>query len=118
MDVLSLDIAAEVASWILIALGSFFVVVGGLGLMRLPDVYTRIHAVSLIDSAGAALLLFGFALQAGWTLITAKLVFIFLLILFTGPVATHALSQAALVFGIKPQLAHDRRGAKAGKDKQ
>ncbi|MEM9028058.1 MAG: monovalent cation/H(+) antiporter subunit G [Pseudomonadota bacterium] len=97
------------ASWVCICVGSFFVVTGAIGLLRLPDVYARIHAVSLIEGAGAGFILLGLGLQAGFTLIAVKLLFIFLVILFTVPVATHAVAQAALVAGIEPQLDEDRR---------
>lgn len=106
-----LSLAAEVLSWVLIVAGSFFIIVGALGMWRLPDVFTRIHAVSLIDTAGACFLLAGLAIQAGFTLIALKLAFIFVLLFFTGPVATHAVAQAALVAGLKPQLDEDRRSS-------
>ncbi len=98
-----------VLSWIFIALGCFFTVVGSLGLIRMPDVYTRMHAASVIDTTGAGFLLLGLMLQAGLSLITLKLLFILLIFFFTGPVVTHALAQAALSADIEPQLADDRR---------
>jgi len=98
----------DVASFVLILAGSFFIVAGGLGLMRMPDVFTRMHAASVIETLGAGLLFIGFMLQAGFTLISAKLLFLLALIFFTGPVVTHALAQAALQAGIRPYLAEDR----------
>lgn len=100
----------DLASWALILAGSFFTVVGALGLVRLPDVYTRMHAASVTDTIGAGLLLTGLMLQAGFTLVTLKLLFILILFFFMGPVATHALAQAALHAGVVPQLAEDRTG--------
>lgn len=110
-----MELAADILSWILIVGGSFFTVCGGLGLLRLPDVFARIHAVSLIDGAGAGMILLGLAIQAGFSLVTLKLVFIWVLLLFTVPVATHAVAQAALIAGIKPELDEDRRPAAAQK---
>ncbi len=104
-----MDLLSDAVSWVLIASGSAFIVVGALGLIRLPDVYTRMHAASVIDTLGALLLLAGFGIQAGLSLITLKLVFIFVLLFFTGPVVTHALAQAALHEGIEPVLSEDRR---------
>jgi multicomponent Na+:H+ antiporter subunit G len=98
----------DAASFVLILAGSFFIVAGGLGLMRMPDVFTRMHAASVIETLGAGLLFIGFMLQAGFTLISAKLLFLLALIFFTGPVVTHALAQAALQAGIRPYLAEDR----------
>jgi multicomponent Na+:H+ antiporter subunit G len=102
-------LVVELASWALIVAGSFFTIVGALGLVRMPDVFTRMHAASVTDTLGAGLLLIGMILQAGFTLIAAKLVFIIALLFFVSPVVTHALAQAALHAGIAPKLAEDRR---------
>lgn len=101
---------ADVLSWVLIVLGSFFVITGATGMLRMPDLFTRMHAASVIDTLGAALLAGGFILQAGFTLVSAKLLFVLLLFFFTGPVAAHALAQAALHAGVEPKLDEDRRG--------
>ncbi len=98
----------DAASLALILAGSFFILVGSFGLVRMPDVFTRMHAASVIETLGAGLLFIGFMLQAGFTLISAKLLFLLALIFFTGPVVTHALAQAALQAGIRPYLAEDR----------
>lgn len=105
-----MSLVVDLLSWFLIALGSFFVMVGALGLLRMPELFTRMHAASVIDTAGASLLLFGMMLQAGVGLVMLKLVFILILLLVTGPVVTHALAQAALHENIQPRLAEDRRG--------
>lgn len=104
-----ISVLVEIASWGLILAGSFFVVVGGLGLLRMPDLFTRMHAASVIDSMGAALLILGMLLQAGMSLVALKLGFIFALFFFTSPVVTHALAQAALHERTKPLLSEDRR---------
>ena len=75
--------------------GAFFVVVGAVGLIRMPDCYTRMHASSVTETLGVGLLLFGLLIQAGWTLNGAKLVMLGLLIFFASPTATHALARAA-----------------------
>lgn len=103
-------ILINAASWLLILAGSFFILVGAFGMLRLPDVFTRMHAASLIETLGAGLLFVGLMLQAGFTQVTLKLLFILLLFFLTSPVITHALAQAALEAGIKPKLAEDRRG--------
>lgn len=102
----------DLASWILLVSGGGFCLVGGLGVLRMPDFYTRVHAASVSDSVGAALVLLGLALQAGWTLVAVKLLIIGLLIFFTSPAATHALVKAALGRGLKPLL-----GAQEGSSK-
>lgn len=100
----------DIVSWVLIVGGSFFTLVGAFGLIRMPDVYTRMHAASVTETLGAGLLLAGLMVQAGISLVSLKLLFILLLFFFIGPVATHALAQAALHAGIKPKLAEDRTG--------
>ncbi|MGE0857308.1 MAG: monovalent cation/H(+) antiporter subunit G [Hyphomicrobiaceae bacterium] len=104
----------DILSWALILAGGFFIVVGAIGMVRMPDVYTRMHAASIIDTMGAGLLLTGLMLQAGLSLITLKLVFLLLLFFFFGPEVTHALAQAALAADVKPQLTEDRRGRTPG----
>jgi multicomponent Na+:H+ antiporter subunit G len=98
------------ASWALVLAGCFFTIVGAVGLVRMPDVYTRMHAASVTDTLGVGLLLLGFMLHAGWSLVLLKLAFLFLLFFLVSPVATHALANAALHYGIAPMLSHDRRG--------
>jgi len=92
-------------SWILLLAGAFFYVVGAIGLLRMPDLFTRMHAASVCDTFGAGLLLLGMMLQAGISLVSFKLVVIMMLLFFTGPVATHALARAARYSGIEPKLA-------------
>ena len=97
-----------ILSWLFLAAGSFFYLVGALGLFRMPDVFTRMHAVSVSDTLGVGFLITGMAIDAGWSLNTARLVIILAILLFTGPIATHALAQAALLARVKPKLSDDR----------
>ena len=103
--------AIDLASWALILSGSFFTVVGAFGLVRMPEIFTRIHAASVTDTIGVGLLIMGMGLQAGFTLVTLKLVFLLALFVFTTPVVTHALAQACLHEGVEPMLAEDRSGS-------
>jgi multicomponent Na+:H+ antiporter subunit G len=97
--------ALDILSWICLVAGGVFCVIGALGLVRMPDFYTRMHAASITDTVGAGLLLFGMMLQAGFTLISVKLLMIGLLLLFANPTATHALAKAARARGLQPLLA-------------
>ena len=106
-----MTLIVESASWVLILLGSFFTLVGAFGLVRMPEVFTRMHAASVTDTLGVGFLILGMCLQAGLGLVTLKLVFLLALFFFTGPVVTHALARACLHEGIKPMLAEDRRSA-------
>ena len=97
----------DVASWISIVGGVFFIVVGSFGVVRLPDVYTRLHAAGMTDTMGAGLILVGLAFQAGafeegLPLITIRLLLIWAFLLFTSPIGTHALARAALHGKVEP----------------
>ena len=97
-----MDSAIDVLSWILLALGGGFVFVGGLGALRLPNFYTRMHAASLTDSMASILILVGIMLQAGWSLAAIKLLAILAFLLLTGPTASYSLANSALLSGLKP----------------
>jgi multicomponent Na+:H+ antiporter subunit G len=100
----------DIASGLLLTLGGFFVLVGGIGALRMPDLYTRMHAASLTDSLGSILIICGVLLQAGLTLAAVKLVAILIFLLFTGPTAANALASAALLSGLNPDQASPWRG--------
>lgn len=87
----------DIVSFAMLALGGFFVFMGGLGALRLPDLYTRMHAASLTDSLGTLLTLGGIMLQSGWSLATVKLLTILFFLMMTGPTASYALANAALL---------------------
>ena len=106
-----MSIALELLSWGCLLAGGFFCIVGGIGLVRMPDFFTRMHATSVTETLGAGLILLGLIIQAGVSLITAKLLIIALLIFLTSPTATHALAKAALIRGLKPLLANREDGS-------
>ena len=87
----------DIASWILLSIGGLFVLIGGIGVLRMPTLFTRIHASSLTDTMGAILILGGVMLQAGLTLATIKVAAILLFLLLTSPTASNALASAALL---------------------
>ena len=80
---------------VLLILGSFFCLVGSIGLIRLPDFYSRVHAASIVDSLGAILILLGLITQTQDPIVIIKLVFILFFMMLTGPTAVHALARAA-----------------------
>ncbi|MBL8201832.1 MAG: monovalent cation/H(+) antiporter subunit G [Chromatiales bacterium] len=98
----------DALSWVFLASGGLFCVIGAVGLLRMPDIYTRVHAASVLDTLGAGLILLGLLLQAGLGLVAAKLLVIGLLIFFASPTATHALAKAAWTHGLEP-MATSRR---------
>ena len=95
----------DAASWALLSLGGVFVFIGGVGALRMPNFYTRIHAASLTDTAGAIFIIVGVMLQAGASLATVKLAAILLFLLLTSPTASNALASAALLAGVRPENA-------------
>jgi multicomponent Na+:H+ antiporter subunit G len=98
-----------VISTALLATGAIFVISGGVGLLRFPDFYTRIHAAGITDTAGGGLILLGLLLQAPDWGVAARLLIILLFIALSGPTATHTLAQAARRDGIHVWEAGDRR---------
>jgi multicomponent Na+:H+ antiporter subunit G len=104
----------DTLSWVLLTLGGFSVLVGGIGALRMPDLYTRMHAASVTDSLGAILVILGIMLQAGWSLATIKLVAILLFLLLTSPTSSNALASAALLAGNRP-FAETREKEEASK---
>lgn len=97
---MSWQLLVDVLSWAAMGAGSFILLVTGLGVLTLPDYYSRIHAASITDTLGAALVLFGLALQSGVTLVTGKLLMVLAFLLLTGPMAAHSLAKAAQIHGI------------------
>lgn len=99
-------LALDLMSWTLILVGGAFGIIGGIGLLRLPDFFSRIHAASLTDSMCAPCIIVGFMLQAGLTLVTVKLGFLIVFLFLTSPTAAHALAKAALHGGVHPGRRH------------
>lgn len=102
-----MGLVLDILSWLALAAGGAFYLIGAIGLNRMPDVFTRIHAVSVSETLGIGLLVLGMLLQAGFSLVAAKLIFIVLVLWTSGAVASHALSRAALHDGEKPLLADE-----------
>jgi multicomponent Na+:H+ antiporter subunit G len=102
-----LSTVIDLTSWVCLIAGGAFSIVGAIGLLRMPDFYTRVHAASVTETLGAGFTLLGLLLQAGLTLVGAKLVMIGVLLFFMSPTATHALTRAALVRGLDPVLADE-----------
>ncbi len=94
----------ELLASALLALGGFFVLVGGVGVLRMPDLYTRIHAASVTETMGTLLMMLGLMILAGWSLAAFKLFAVLVFLLFTGPVAAYAMANAALIAGVVPRL--------------
>jgi len=100
-----MDMILNGLSWFFILFGSAFVLIGAIGVLRLPEVFTRSHAAGMIDTMGAGMILMGLMFQAGgFNLVLVKLVMIGFFLFFTSPVSSHALVRAAMADGAKPLL--------------
>jgi multicomponent Na+:H+ antiporter subunit G len=89
----------EYIAYSLIGIGAFFIFSGALGILRMPDFFTRLHAASVIESLGGPCVVLGIALLHGWSLLSAKLILLILFLMITCPTATHMLSKAAYLTG-------------------
>ena len=94
----------DLVSWICFLLGGMLCVTGGVGLLRFPDFFSRVHAIGVTETLAAPLLLTGLALQLGWSLDLVKVILIMAFILATNPTATHAMARAALHGGHRPLI--------------
>jgi multicomponent Na+:H+ antiporter subunit G len=92
----------SVLAIVMIVAGLFFLIVAAIGMLRLPDVFSRSHALSLTDSLGAFLVLAGLALYQGFSLNLLKIVMVLALMYLINPVVSHATIRAALRSGLKP----------------
>lgn len=75
---------------------------GSIGIIRLPDFFSRTHAASMVDTVGIIFMLLGFAVLEGWSLTSAKLLLAGVFIAMTNPVTVHALGWSALQVGRRP----------------
>ena len=101
-------IALDAASWFCLLVGSAFCLIGGIGMIRMPDFYTRGHAAGITDTLGAGLILIGLMFQAGISLISAKLVMVLFFLYVTSPTSTHALFKSAYAGGMRWNLAGEQ----------
>lgn len=92
----------ELLSWALILVGGSFGIIGGIGILRMPTFFTRIHAAGMAETMCAPPILLAMMIQAGWSLTTFKLLLILMFLFLTSPTASHALAKAALHGGITP----------------
>ena len=102
-----IDVVKEPAAFVLILVGLLFLVVAAIGVLRLPDIYTRSHAVSLTDSLGAFFVLTGLALHTGISLVLVKILAVLVLLYLINPAIAHLTVRAAYRSGLKPWSRED-----------
>ena len=95
-------ILIDILSGLCIAAGVVALLTGSIGLIRLPDLYSRTHAVGMMDTAGVGFIILGLIIHEGFTLISVKLALVGIFLFFTSPIATHAVAQVAYRSGLKP----------------
>ena len=91
----------EILTILFLSVGALFFLIGTIALLRFPDVYTRLHAVTKCDTLGLGLVLVGLMLHEGATLASVKMAFIIIFVFLTGPTAAHALARASYKHGVK-----------------
>jgi multicomponent Na+:H+ antiporter subunit G len=106
-----MSLALDILSWIFLIAGSAFAVIGGIGILRLPDFFTRMHGGGITDTMGATLILIGLMFQAPHWQVAVKLAMILIFLLITSPTSGHALAKAALSNGLEPQVASNETEA-------
>jgi multicomponent Na+:H+ antiporter subunit G len=102
-----MELFVDIVSGALIFIGCLFVLSGSIGLIRMPDLYTRIHAASVTDTGGATFIILGLLLQDIFVfedvMVAIKLLLVLLFICFTAPTASHALAKMALLEHMIPK---------------
>ena len=97
-----MDTLINLISFIFIFIGSITILIGSLGLLRLPDVFSRIHAVGMIDTAGIGFIIFGLLIYSGFTIVSIKLLILGFVLIFTSPISGHAVAISAKKTGLEP----------------
>ena len=109
-----MDTLLFIISQVCLAAGALLIISGGVGVLRFPDFYTRMHAAGVTETLAPILILAGLMLMAGWGLVLFKLFLIILFIMITSPTASHALAKSALHGRLQPRLSN---GEKPGEDR-
>lgn len=108
-----MQIVIDILCWPFVAVGCLFIVTGAIGLLRLPDLYTRLHAASLTDTGGTMMIGVALLLQSifvfGSAMAAVKVVLVVFFTLITAPTASHALAKTSLLSGLVP---HDGLGGR------
>jgi multicomponent Na+:H+ antiporter subunit G len=97
-----MDSVMYILAGLCFAVGSIAILIGSIGLVRMPDVFSRIHAAGMVDTAGVAFMILGMVLLSPSWLVTVKLILIGVFLFFTSPVSGHAIALVAKECGVKP----------------
>lgn len=100
----------DILAVIFLGFGTFFMLIGSIGLIRLPDFYSRTHATGKVDTLAIMLVILGLILHEGFTINSAKLLIIIIFVGITNPTATNALARAAYRFRLLPWFKKESKG--------
>ena len=93
----------NVLATVSIAIGIFFLLIGALGILRLPDLFSRLHVTGVLDTLAVPMILVGVALHLGLRLVSMKLILATIFLAVTSPLVGHLLARAALEAGETPE---------------
>jgi len=99
-----MDLILDIGTWVLLLAGSLLLLITGFGLLRLPDLYTRIHAGGMADTLATFLIFVGLSFQSGFSLVFVQLLLVLVFVFFSCPTASYALAQGSFVAGLKAKL--------------
>jgi len=105
-----MEAVLDVLGWVSVVAGLFFMLTGTLGILRMPDVFTRLHAAGMTDTMGAGFLLLGMCFHAPAWHVLVRLGIVYVFLLFTSPISTHALARAAIAGGVEPYRLPEEEG--------
>ena len=92
----------DILTWLFLIGGAAFSIIGGIGIVRMPEFYSRLHGGGVTDTLGAALIILGLMFQTGFTLATVKLAIILFFLFVVSPSSCHALAKSAIMQGLDP----------------
>lgn len=105
----------DAISWVLIVIGSLFSIIGGIGIVRMPEFFSRLHGGGITDTLGAISILTGLMLQSDGVLVAVKLMMILFFLVVTSPSSCHALAKSAIRTGVVPTI-DVKTGSRTGAD--
>jgi multicomponent Na+:H+ antiporter subunit G len=111
-----MDIVTTAITWGLLVFGSALMIIGGIGVLRLPDFFSRMHGAGLTDTIGGGSILLGLMFESGFSAPTVRLLLILLFLWYTSPVSGYALARAALSRGVKPYVAGETSRTERGEE--
>jgi multicomponent Na+:H+ antiporter subunit G len=111
-----MDLLSTAITWALLIFGSTMIIIGGIGVLRLPDFFSRTHGAGLTDTVGAGAVLVGLMFESGFSASTLRLALILLFLWYTSPVGGYALARVALSRGVRPYFVSDSDGERKPKE--